>query len=354
MMLQRPSGGRIYISPDTSLKIVRMEIHTDKWKDVLTRLHPQHLFYPQRRRRVLAARYRPLAKLDVREGRTVLLSDEAVLTEMAIDKGDPSQHGSATPRPPPARSAAATPRSRPALQEIAPSPEAVVYPAALVAEAYLDCAFCGRPLGRLTHHKDLLRDAARLAREDILADGVPARRRRRARGPAARSLSRLLSTWGGPLRGRPRRGTQAWLGAAHCAAGQRRKRGRHWLARCRAHRCARRAKGSLLGIASRLRGGDRGWAAPMVKPRSRAVEFSRTQILALGSVAWEGSAGKRGRLDLHPIPEFATFAIQRGAHSPEHAAPAAEPGNRTQWRHDARRIARTLLPCSAFRLPPGF
>lgn len=88
--VQLPSGGteRIYISPDKSLKTVRTEIHTKKLKDILTRLYLEHAFYPQRRDGVVAARYKPVVKLDVREEATTLLFNEVVLREMAIDKGD--------------------------------------------------------------------------------------------------------------------------------------------------------------------------------------------------------------------------------------------------------------------------
>lgn len=89
-MVQLPSGGteRIYISQDNKLKTVRTEMHTKKVEDVLTRPYPQHTFYPQRGDGLVAARYRPIVRLDLREERTTLLFNEATLAEMEIDKGD--------------------------------------------------------------------------------------------------------------------------------------------------------------------------------------------------------------------------------------------------------------------------
>lgn len=89
-MARLPSGGeeRIFISPDKSLKTVRTEMHTKRAKDVLAPLYPQHTFYAQRRDGVVAARYKPIVKLDVHEDGTTLLFNETVLQEIGIDKGD--------------------------------------------------------------------------------------------------------------------------------------------------------------------------------------------------------------------------------------------------------------------------
>lgn len=72
-----------------------------------------------------------------------------------------------------ARRAHLEPVSRPVLQEIAASLWGATHLAALAAAADLDVVLQGRPMERLAHHKDLLREAARLALDDILADGAP-------------------------------------------------------------------------------------------------------------------------------------------------------------------------------------
>lgn len=65
-----------------------MEMHTKKAKDVLSRLYPQHTFYPQPRDGVVAANYMPVVKLNVSPEITTLLFSEAVLRDMAIDKAE--------------------------------------------------------------------------------------------------------------------------------------------------------------------------------------------------------------------------------------------------------------------------
>lgn len=87
--VQLPSGGT-----------VRTEMHTKNAKDILSSLYPRRTFYPQCRDGVVAARYTPVVKLDVREGNATLLFDMAALPELEIDKSDvlrPWERDAATP-----------------------------------------------------------------------------------------------------------------------------------------------------------------------------------------------------------------------------------------------------------------
>lgn len=108
---------------------------------------------------------------------------------------------------------------------ITPQPgEATTHLAALAAAVDLDAVFQGRPMERLAHHKDLLRDVARLA----LADGAPTQAARGAQNNRA-AMRREL-----PAPGRCGEGT---LASCACADSW-----RHGPARTRT--CVARASGA--------------------------------------------------------------------------------------------------------------
>lgn len=75
--------GRIYIGIDTEHAHDEHQESTRHPRSVV----PQHTFYPQRRGGVVAARYRPIMKLDERQDCTTLLFNEAVFARDGDRRG---------------------------------------------------------------------------------------------------------------------------------------------------------------------------------------------------------------------------------------------------------------------------